>query len=98
MEYQTTELATAQILIGLACCYYYLRFYAKTPHHNSALSGAAYTQEVMIGNSHRFFEVNRMDKRTFKKFVELLRRAGLTHTKVSREEKVMIFINILKGN
>jgi hypothetical protein len=97
MENQSTELATAQIIILIASWYYYTRFYSKEPHHNSALSGSSYTDELMAGNSNRFFEVNRMDKRTFKKFVELLRRNGLTHSKLSREEKVMIFINIIKG-
>ena len=70
-------------------------------HHDSALTGEQYFQEVMNSRSwRRFLEVTRMSKRSFGILLNLLKtHGGLRNSKkISAGQKLMIFLFLLKGN
>ena len=69
--------------------------------HDSVLAGRAYTREIMrTRNVNRFLAVNRMNKETFLQLKRLLtgQKGKLKEQRlISSEEKIMIFLQALKG-
>ena len=69
--------------------------------HDSVLAGRAYTREIMrTRNVNRFLAVNRMNKETFLQLKRLLtgEKGKLKEQRtISSEEKIMIFLQALKG-
>jgi hypothetical protein len=87
------------IIIAIVLIILALRKNDPVPHHNSALTGNMYYEETMNTDSVPYFlEVTRMDKETFLKFENLLRRGGLTNSiTFCTGEKIMIYLQALKG-
>jgi hypothetical protein len=73
---------------------------SPVPKNTSILTGKAFVRELLeTDNEARFHEIARMDKQTFLKLLNLLIIEGNLRDsrKVSAEEKLMIFIQALKG-
>jgi hypothetical protein len=91
-------------VMHVCCCfsvagaYFYLR-YNRNPYHTSKMSGADYCRELLLDAvDDRFYEINRMDKIRFMLLSDLVKHYGLKDgKKISVEEKLMIFIHLLRG-
>ena len=92
--------ALGLVVAGLAV-YMQNRRPERIRQHNSLRSGIILTRELMeTENNARFLAANRMDRSTFVKLVRLLSsdRGGLKVQKtICRNEKVMIYLQVLKG-
>ena len=84
------------ILVVLIVVYRYnSSLYNRRQVRTSILTGAAYTQEVMIGHPRRFQEVMRMPRYTFGRLVRFLEeRTDLQSSRnISIEEKLAMFMH-----
>jgi hypothetical protein len=69
----------------------------KETVHDSALSGAAFTEELLKGHRVRFYNNMGMDKDMFRTLCCHLREAGLEDSRhVTIEEQLAIFIRVVR--
>ena len=96
---QNPALLVAIIGVIMALVFRLRKRRASIPQHDSILTGKMYYEEVMTTrNSSRFLDVTRMTKETFCKLKVLLMAEGLKDSKkLCAGEKMMIFLQVLKG-
>jgi hypothetical protein len=97
-----SQILTSSLLRNLAIAGVFgvLWMFTKKPCRTSALSGAAYINELLHGHERRAFEVFRMPITVFEDLCAWLRKdAGLEDTKgLGVEESVAIFLYIVGRN
>ncbi|PIL29405.1 hypothetical protein GSI_09457 [Ganoderma sinense ZZ0214-1] len=86
----------ALIAVQKAVGTYKKMYYDKTPYHTSALSGAAWVEELRTGHNDRIKMELGVSKDVFSALVAVLRNLGHNDSRyVSLEEQVAIFLYII---
>jgi len=88
-------------IIRAVCLWYSQTHLERQPCRTSALSGEAWTREILNSRPTRFVEICRMDKRAFSILLTKLTENGTLSvgpSRVSREQSLMIFLYIVGQN
>lgn len=94
------EIEEIREILMLLLTFLFLHSTNRTPCRTSSLSGHAYTLELMnTPSDSRFRDVARMGQASFVKLIDTISRVGglRSSPSVSLQEKVLIFVAMLKG-